>query len=44
MNQYYSKVLNVQEGINIQAGKFFKINKRTGPNKVRTGRKFDTKK
>ena len=37
------KSINVQEGINVQAGKFFKINKRTGPNKVRTGGKIDTK-
>ena len=38
-----SEKINVQEGINVQAGKYFKINKRTGPNKVRTGGKFDSK-
>ena len=42
-NVYQFRKINVQEGINVQAGKFFKINKRTGPNKLRTGGKFDSK-
>ena len=41
VNQF--RKINVQEGINVQAGKFFKINKRTGSNKLRTGGKFDSK-
>ena len=41
VNQF--RKINVQEGINVQAGKFFRINKRTGPNKLRTGGKFDSK-
>ena len=41
--------MNVQEkirrqGINVQARKYLKINKRTGPNKDRTGGKFCKKK
>ena len=33
-----SKLINVQDGINVQGGKFFKINKRAGWNN-RAGRK-----
>ena len=40
--------MNVQEkirrqGINVQARKYLKINKRTGPNKDRTGGKLQEK-
>ena len=37
------KKINVQEGINVQARKYLKINKRTGLNKDRTGGNFARK-
>ena len=34
--QWVKKNKRTKEGINVQGGGFFKINKHTGPNKVRT--------